>query len=108
MFRLGSQAGLKPDEVLDLSLPVYQAVVDGYSARLTDLKVCAVLSGYYSGYYNRAKRPKDVSKIIDSLLKEQSPSKKKEKVSDVDVASFIEQEKRFKAAYTAQQSLRKE
>lgn len=62
-----------------------------------DLQLVAVHQGYWSGYYNRAKKPKNLEAILKKLFKvkekgEDKPSKQK-KVDSVDVESFLAMER---------------
>jgi hypothetical protein len=57
----------------------------------------AVHQGYWSGYYSRAKKPKNLETVLKKLFKvkqkgEDSPYKQK-KVEDVDVESFLAKER---------------
>lgn len=96
LFRIGSQCGLKPDEVLDMSLDMFRAVIQGYSDHIFDLQLVAVHQGYWSGYYNRAKKPKNLETILKKLLKVKEKSEAKphqqKKVEDVDVETFLARE----------------
>lgn len=97
MFRIGAQCGLKPDEVLDMSLDVFKAVIKGYSDHIFDLQLVAVHQGYWSGYYSRSKKPKNLETILKKLFKakekgENKPYKQK-KVEDVDVEGFLAMER---------------
>lgn len=100
MFRIGAQCGYTPNEVLDMSLDMFRAVVDGYSDHIFDLQVVAVQQGYWSGYYNRAKKPKGIDAIVKKLFnsKEKGSSKskrpKQKKADDVDVEAFLAMERR--------------
>ena len=82
-----------------MSLDMLQACVAGYSDRLLDHQILAVMTGYWSGYYNNAKHPTKLSKIIASIYKNHKKSTSqgvsKPKV-DVDVDAFLEREKKFR------------
>ena len=98
LFRIGSQCGLKPDEVLDMSLDVFRAVAKGYADRMFDLQLIAVHQGYWSGYYNRAKKPKSLDSILRKMFKakekdENKSSGSEKKVEDVDVERFLAMER---------------
>ena len=79
-----------------MSLDVFKAVIQGYSDHIFDLQLVAVHQGYWSGYYNRAKKPKNLESIIKKLFKtkEKSDAKpyKQKKVEDVDVEAFLAME----------------
>ena len=48
LFKVGSQCGVMPNDVLDMSLDMFNAVVEGYSEHLTDMQEIAVHNGYRS------------------------------------------------------------
>ena len=106
LFTVGAQCGLKPNEVLDMSLTTFCAVIDGYQEHLFDLKCISVYQGFWAGYYGNTKRPKPLSTVLSSLLKEHVKAKqarrgnKPEKPRpDVDVTAFLERERAFKSKY---------
>ena len=88
------QIGLKPSEVLDMSLDVFRACSRGYSARMFDTQILGVQQGYWAGYYSRTKKPKSVKSIVDKMVREKSRSTKQEK-PDVDVEAFLKMEEQF-------------
>ena len=98
LFRIGGQCGLKPNEVLDMSLDMFQAYVTGYSDRLFDQQVLAVQAGYWAGYYSKAKHPKNIKTILTSMLQQRQRSEKRVNTPapDVDVEAFLAMEQRFK------------
>lgn len=98
LFRIGGQCGLKPNEVLDMSLDMFQAYVAGYSDRLFDQQVLAVQAGYWAGYYSKAKHPKSIKTILTSMLQQRQRSEKRVNTPapDVDVGAFLAMEQRFK------------
>ena len=80
-----------------MSLDVFKAVIKGYSDHIFDLQLVAVHQGYWSGYYNRAKKPKSLETILKKLFKakeknDDGPHKQK-KVEDVDVEGFLAMER---------------
>lgn len=80
-----------------MSLDMFKAVVKGYSDHVFDLQLIAVHQGYWSGYYNRSKKPKNLGTILKKMFNakektEESPCKQK-KVEDVDVESFLAKER---------------
>ena len=93
------QIGLKPDEVLDMSLDVFKACTKGYTDRLFDLQLLGVQQGYWAGYYNRAKKPKSVKSILQKLMSsrkvQESTNSKKNDRPDVDVDTFLAMEQQF-------------
>lgn len=95
------QVGLKPDEVLDMSLEVFRACLEGYSDRLFDQELLSVQQGYWSGYYSRSKKPKPFKTIFTTLVKarERRKSKNAKELTrpDVDVLAFQEMERQFQA-----------
>lgn len=88
------QIGLKPSEVLDMSLDVFRACSRGYSAHMFDMQILGVQQGYWAGYYSRTKKPKSVKSIVDKMVREKSRSAKSEK-PDVDVEAFLKMEEQF-------------
>ena len=91
------QIGLKPSEVLDMSLDTFRACSRGYSARMLDMQILGVQQGYWAGYYSRTKKPKSVKSIVDKMVRErgrQDRSTKQEK-PDVDVEAFLKMEEQF-------------
>lgn len=83
-----------------MSLARFQACIAGYEDHLFDLQILAVHSGYWSGYYSNAKKPKSLSSIVQKMLNSRmkAANKASRKHSDeVDVAAFMEAERRFKA-----------
>ena len=88
------QIGLKPSEVLDMSLDVFRACSRGYSAHMFDMQILGVQQGYWAGYYSRTKKPKSVKSIVDKMVREKSRSTKQEK-PDVDVEAFLKMEEQF-------------
>ena len=80
-----------------MSLDVFKAVIKGYSDHIFDLQLVAVHQGYWSGYYNRAKKPKSLESILKKLFRAKekggdTPYKQK-KVEDVDVEGFLAKER---------------
>lgn len=94
------QIGLKPDEVLDMSMPRFRACIDGYSDRMFDLHILSVQQGYWAGYFGRAKKPKSLQSLLQSMLKQHSDARKAKKTSgtapEPDVLAFQEMEEKFK------------
>jgi hypothetical protein len=80
-----------------MSLDMFKAVIQGYSDHIFDLQLIAVHQGYWSGYYNRAKKPKNLESILRKLFKskekEDAKPHKQKKVEDVDVESFLAKER---------------
>lgn len=80
-----------------MSLDVFRAVIKGYSDHIFDLQIVAVHQGYWSGYYNRAKKPKGLGTILKKMFKakekEDDGSYKQKKVDEVDVESFLAKER---------------
>lgn len=75
-----------PNDLLELSLEQVNAVVAGYSDRLIDNEITAVMTGYYTGHYSNARHPKSpatfVKKIYDSHKKAENKRSKKHKNVD--------------------------
>lgn len=80
-----------------MSLDVFKAVIEGYSDHIFDLQLVAVHQGYWSGYYNRAKKPKNLESILKKLFKAREKNENKpyrqKKVEDVDVEGFLAMER---------------
>ena len=82
-----------------MSLDMFKAVVKGYSDHMFDLQLVAVHQGYWSGYYNRAKKPKNLETILKKLFKAKEKdedvgrSSKRKNTGDVDVESFLAMER---------------
>lgn len=81
-----------------MSLDVFQAYIAGYEARLFDNQILAVQVGYWAGYYGRQKRPKSVKTILSNMMNKRNRGRNKHKVAtpEVDVAAFLETERKFK------------
>lgn len=95
MFRVAAQCGLKPDELLDMSLDTFNAVREGYADRLFDLQLLSIQSGFWSGYYGNSKHPKPLNNIMNTMIRNKV-NKKSSHVEDIDVESFLEKERRRK------------
>ena len=82
-----------------MSLDVFNACIKGYSNRLFDLQIVSVQTGYWAGYFTRAKKPKSLKSILNSMVKakskEDKSSDKSIKAPEVDVDAFLAMEKRF-------------
>lgn len=80
-----------------MSLDVFRAVIQGYSDHIFDLQLVAVHQGYWSGYYNRMKKPKNLEAILKKMFKAKEKgddkSYKQKKVEDVDVEGFLAKER---------------
>jgi hypothetical protein len=76
---------------------MFKAVVKGYSDHIFDLQLIAVHQGYWSGYYNRAKKPKSLESILKKLFKAKEKNndtpRRQKKMADVDVESFLARER---------------
>lgn len=76
-----------------MSLDVLKAVIQGYSDHIFDLQLLAAHQGYWAGYYNRAKRPKNLGAVLKKMLKVKEQSEHKQtRVDDVDVETFLARE----------------
>lgn len=79
-----------------MSLDMFKSVVQGYSDHVFDLQLVAVHQGYWAGYYNRTRKPKNLESILKKMLKakerSESTAYKQKKVNDVDVESFLAME----------------
>ena len=98
MFRIGYQIGLKPNDVLDMSMPMFKACVAGYEDRLFDLQLLSVHSGYWSGYYTNSKKPKPLKRVLESMVDKRDQSRSPNRHADtVDVDAFLAMERKFKS-----------
>ena len=80
-----------------MSLDVLKAVIKGYSDHIFDLQLLSVHQGYWSGYYNRSKKPKSLESILKKMFKNREKNDagphKQKRMEDVDVESFLEKER---------------
>lgn len=77
---MGSHAGIKPNDVLDMTMEELQAFLDGFNNRLMDQHVQAINSGYWAGYYtNSGRKAKAPATHIKKLM--QAGTKKKRKTA---------------------------
>ena len=80
-----------------MSLDVFRAVVKGYSDHIFDLQLVAVHQGYWAGYYNRAKKPKNLETVLKKMFKAKEKvndgPRKRQKAEDVDVEGFLAKER---------------
>lgn len=80
-----------------MSLARFKACVAGYSDHIFDLQLLAVYSGYWSGYYSNAKKPKSIKTVFEKLISGHNRSNNKSKhSSNVDVDAFLAAEKQFR------------
>ena len=89
-----------PNDVLDMSLDMVQAVINGYGDRMLDNQIIALQAGYWSAYYSGARHPKPVHKIAEDMVnrhKQQGAKRMSTPKPDVDVDAFLEMEAQFKA-----------
>lgn len=94
------QIGLKPDEVLDMSLEMFQSCAKGYLDRMFDLQLLGIQQGYWAGYFTRSKKPKSIKSIVEKMVKAKTkrdadPKSIKTAKPEVDVETFQEMEARF-------------
>lgn len=103
MFRIGSQCGLKPNEVLDMQLDMFNAYVKGYSDRLLDQQILAMQTGHWAAYFVGSRHPKSPKELAKNMQQghEKQDAKNRRNPStprpEVDVEGFLEQEAKFKA-----------
>lgn len=78
-------------------MEVFRACIEGYSDRLFDEQVLAIQTGYWAGYYNRARKPKPVKAVLESLMRKKTKqvASKSVKAPEVDVDAFLAQEQMF-------------
>lgn len=96
LFRTGAQCGALPEQVLDMSLEQFTAVVSGYSEHLQDQQEVAVTYGYWAGYYSGEGRKKPVKMILDAIEKARYKKTGGTRATDVNVDTFLERERKFK------------
>lgn len=80
-----------------MSLDMLRAVISGYTDHIFDLEIVAVYQGYWSGYYNRAKKPKPTKSIIEKMFRTKernSKTSKQQKAEEVDVETFLAREQK--------------
>ena len=79
-----ARVGLKPEELLDLTIYQYNAYCDGYRLRQADELVAKVEAAYYSAYWNGAqKHKKSLNTVVKSIYKGVTKNKKPRKPIDV-------------------------
>jgi hypothetical protein len=52
-----------------MDLDTFQAIVEGYQARLVDQNIVGLQTGFFAGYYNRQKKPKPVKHFVKMLTR---------------------------------------
>lgn len=72
----------------------FYACVRGYQQRHEESVKLAIMTGYYSGYYNRAKRPKSPDKIFKKMFGD-TRTRKQRTLPVPDIETFEAREKRF-------------
>lgn len=77
-----------------MSMDVFQAYLKGYSDHLFDLQLLGVQQGYWSGYYGRAKKPKNLNSVMEKLMRNRHKGSRQH-APDVDVEAFKAMEERF-------------
>lgn len=82
--------GFKPDELLDLTLLQYNACVLGAADRQRDELAAHIQGAYYSAYWNNAKRPESLQKVLKKIYADPKAPK-----PDVDVNKFLERKRRL-------------
>lgn len=101
IFRVGSQCGLKPNEVLDMSFDVFTTCVRGYADRLFDSQTLAIQTGFWAAYYSNSKHPKSVENQVKAMIKRKEQYEDTAKTSlhlvkpEVDVEAFKATEEQF-------------
>lgn len=98
---LGGQCGLTPDQVLDMNIPMVQAIIEGYEEYLFDQRCLAVHYGYWAGYY-QSKNPKLPDKVINDMVSKHTMDRRQRMMQlqnvprpDVDVDLFMQREARL-------------
>lgn len=72
----------------------FYACTRGFTLRHNESVKLAIVTGYYSGYYNRAKRPKSPDKII-AHMENGTGTRKQRTFAVPDIETFESREKRF-------------
>lgn len=81
-----------PDDLLNLNLGQVQAVIEGYSERITDDTIQSIWTGYYASYFF-SKNHKKPTEVIERLLQSRSQhlaTKNRHNVHDIDIDAEIE------------------
>lgn len=83
-----------------MSLDVFKAVIRGYSDHLFDLQIMAVYQGYWSGYYTRSKKPKNLDNVLKKLFKAKTKKTQKKPQNnspqhdiDDEIETFLQRER---------------
>lgn len=83
-----------------MSMDVLRAVIQGYSDRMFDMQLLTVHQGYWSGYFNKARKPKSLESLLKKMLNARNKKERKNSghphAEDVDVAAFLEREHKRK------------
>ena len=90
---------MKPEEVLDTTLDVFNALVKGYNDRIIDFQALTAQIGYWSAYY-QSKRPKKLDTIVSQILKNKlTKSSEPTITTESDIKKFQERELRRISTY---------
>ena len=77
-----------------MNLDTYKDCISGYQERIHEQQVLAVQTGYWAGYYSRAKKPKDLKQIVGQMERTRAKGNQVHAPS-VDVEGYLEQERKF-------------
>lgn len=87
-----------PNDVLELDMCQFNAVVDGYSERLLDMQEISVHTGYWSAYFS-SRKPKSLKQILEKMHSFRNlPAEGGLQHTQVmpDIERFLERQERFK------------
>ncbi len=76
-----------------MPLEVYKACAEGYSDRVFDQQILSVITGFWAGHYQRAKRPTPPKSVIAKMIRSRETSS--EHSEEVDVDKFLATEAAF-------------
>ena len=89
-------------------MDLFKACIQGYTDHIFDMQLLGVQTGYWAGYYSRAKKPKQVKTVIDGLLRNRQRDEKRSakgvQAPAVDVEGFLAMEEKFKSRQQQQKS----
>lgn len=78
--------------MLDLTLLEYNACILGAMDAQKDKRAIAMQQAYYTAYWNNAKHPMRLDRVIRDIYKDDTAPK-----PDVDIKKFQERKRRFEA-----------
>lgn len=78
-----------------MNMAMFSACIKGYEYQLRDKQILAAQTGFWAGYYGRAKKPMQLKRVIRNILSS-SEKKPKTHAEEVDVDAFLAMEEKFK------------